>query len=687
MNILKNIFTVAVAAGMGLASVSCSDYLDTQKYFKDEQSLEKIFNDKEFTMQFLTFAYSRLQGDNIEIGHSELCPTNFCDDMTFNENGNGDRYRKFKLGEIGYGYAYQDYYKNCWDWSYTGIRQASIFINNVHPTELLSEEEATDLKGQARFLRAYFYWMLFRKYGPVPLLPLDGADYTKSYDELSYPRVSTDTLVNFVASEMAQAARELPDRRDNLNIARPTKRAALAVRAKILTYAASPLYNGNTEFADFTDKQGHQLIPQTYDNRKWAVAAAACRDLIEYADRTGLVGLHTVSIKTTGGDESYPQTVVPPYNAKYSDKPFPNGWADIDPFESYRSEFNGELYAAENKELLFTRGKNMEGKDLKTEYGVPNLVRHQLPVSLGGWNTHGMTWKQMTAYEMADGSSFDYTKVKEQYGADNVYTTKNNAKLHPYDHLPNNGVWMGFANREPRFYASCAYSGFVWPNSSCTEKAYRNLQVFYYRGTDNGRSNGSERWVNTGIGVAKYVHPSDGNRGTNSAILPKVEPTLRYADILLLYAEALNNVEGSYDIPSYDGTTTYTITRDVEQMRRGVKPVRMRAGVPDYDDDVYADKDKFFQAIVHERQIELFGENNRYYDVRRWKIAPEVESAQIYGCNTLMTAQQRDLFYRPVRVPKLQTSFSRRQYFWPISYEELKRNKNMTQAPGWLDYD
>ena len=166
-----------------------------------------------------------------------------------------------------------------------------------------------------------------------------------------------------------------------------------------------------------------------------------------------------------------------------------------------------------------------------------------------------------------------------------------------------------------------------------------------------------------------------------------MEPTLRYADILLLYAEALNNVEGSYDIPSYDGQTTYTITRDVEEMRRGVKPVRMRAGVPDYEDDVYADKDKFFKAIVHERQLELFGENNRYYDVRRWKIAPEVESAQIYGCNTLMTEQQRDLFYQPVRVPKLQTSFSRRQYFWPISYEELKRNKNMTQAPGWLDYD
>lgn len=687
MKILNKITTVAVAAGLGLAMTSCSDYLDTEKYFRDEQSLEKIFDDKTYTLEFLTFAYSRLQGDNVEIGHSEICPTNFCDDMTFNEGNNGERYRRFKLGEIGYGYAYQDYYQNCWSWSYTGIRQASIFINNVHSTPLLTEEEATDLKGQARFLRAYFYWMLFRKYGPVPILPVDGADYTKSYDELSYPRNTVDEVVDFVASEMAQAAQELVDVRDNLNIARPTKRAALAVRAKILTYAASPLYNGNTEFADFTDKNGRQLIPQTYDERKWALAAAACRDLIEYADKTGLVGLHTVSIKERGGDLSYPLTIKPPYNAEYSEKPFPNGWADIDPFESYRSTFNGELYAVENKELLFTRGKNMDKNDLATEYGVVNLVRHQLPTSLGGYNIHGMTWKQMCAYDMADGTPFDYTKLADFYGKDNIYTTSDNGQLHPYDHLPNNGIWMGFANREPRFYASCAYNGMIWNNANTTELTYKDQQVWYYRGTDNGRSNGSEQWNNTGIGVNKYVHPRDGLRGTNSTIVGKVEPTLRYADILLLYAEALNQLTGSYDIPSYDGTTTYTVSRDIEEMRRGIKPVRMRAGVPDYSAEVYADKDKFFQAIVHERQLELFAENNRYYDVRRWKIAPEVESAQIFGCNTIMTENQRDEFYQPVRVSKLQTSFSRRQYFWPMSYVELKRNKNMTQAPGWLDYD
>ena len=126
-------------------------------------------------------------------------------------------------------------------------------------------------------MRAYFYWMLLRRYGPIPLLPTEGVDYTKSYDELSYPRNTYDECVEFIAEEMKQAAKELPEKRDNLNLARPTRGAALAVRAKVYLYGASPLANGNTEMADFTDKSGRILIPQEYDESKWAKAAAAAR--------------------------------------------------------------------------------------------------------------------------------------------------------------------------------------------------------------------------------------------------------------------------------------------------------------------------------------------------------------------------------------------------------------------------
>lgn len=697
MKLRNKIFLASVGLGMGLALSSCSDYLDTEKYMEDEMTEDRVFDTKTYTMEFLTFCYNRLQGDNVEIGHSDICPTNFCDDQTFNEGSAGSRYRAFKLGEIGYGYntGYADWYQQAWPWSYDGIRQASIFIQKAHANDLQTEEEIDVLKAEARFLRAYFYWMLVRRYGPVPLMPVEGTDYTKSYDELSYPRNTMDECVDFIDKEMLEAAKVLPDSRDNANIARPTKGSALGVRAKVLVYAASPLYNGNTEFADFVDNNGKQLIPQEYSEEKWAKAAAACRDLIDYADATGRFYLYTVPKKTTGGDVAYPLTVTPPTCEPYSNLDYPNGWADIDPFESYRALFDGELYAAENPELLFTRGRNGMHTDQTTQDNVDNLARHEMPVTAGGWNIHGMTQAQCDAYDMADGTPFDrekqlayYQNLADQYGlGDATFTTSANKALHPYDNIPDNGVFMGYANREPRFYASCAYSGFIWACTSSTETRYQNQQVWYYRGEENGRTNGNERWCNTGIGICKYVHPQDSYYGTGASIQNKVEPTLRYADILLMYTEALNNLTSSYQVQSWDGSTTYTVSRDVEQMRRGVKPVRMRAGVPDYSDETYADKTKLFEAIVHERRIEFFNENQRYYDVRRWKIAPEVESAQIYGCNTLMNKAHATEFYTPVRVPDLQTSFSRRQYFWPITYSELKKNKNMTQAPGWQDYD
>ena len=674
---------------------SCSDYLDTDKYFKDQQSLEHIFNNKNNTLEGLALSYSRLQGDNIEIGHSDQNPTNFCDDMTFNEGNNGDRYRKFKLGEYGDGYSYDTYYKNSWPWSYVAIRQASVFIHNAHANDELTQDEIDVLIGEAHFLRGYFYWLLIRKYGPVPIMPDEGADFSESYDNLSYPRNTFDECVDFICKDMIEAAKRLPDRRDNLNSARPTKGAALAVRAKVLTYAASPLYNGNTEMADFTDKTGRQLISQQYDERKWAVAAAAGKDFLDYNDQAGVYKIHTVGIRKTAEDTSYPTTIIPPKCEPYSSQNFPDGWADIDPFESYRSVFNGELSMAENEEIIFTRGQNDRGNNLtpseqdgaEEDKGVKQLVKHQLPNSLGGWNIHGVTQKQCDAYDMADGTPYDREKVMAKYGPGNEFTTINNKALHPYDHLPDNGIYMGYANREPRFYASVAYSGTIWPGASTTEDRYHNQQIFYYRGEQDGRVNSNERWVNTGIGVMKYVHPYDINVGNNASIRDKADPALRYADLLLLYAEALNNLTTSYEIASWDGTQTYTISRDVNEMHRGVKPVRMRAGVPDYTDEVYADRDQFFNAIVHERQIEFFAENQRYFDLRRWKIAEEHEAEQIYGCNTLMDRRNALQFYNPVRVPKLQTSFSRRQYFWPVSWDELRRNKNLTQAPGWKDYE
>ena len=672
----RNILAGAVFATMMLTATSCSDYLNVDRYFRDTQSLEHIFSDRDYTQQWLATCYSRLQGNNIEIGTGQtynIGVTNFSDDMIFNEGYNGEYYRKYKFGEYNYSWS-GDSWKEC----YMGIRQASILIQHVDINKEMSREEITDMKGQARFLRAYFYWLLLRKYGPVPIMPDEGADYSKTYDELSLPRNTYDECAEYIASEMIKAAGELPEKRGNSDIARATKGAALAVRAKAYLYAASPLMNGNTEMADFTDRNGKNLISQTYDESKWAKAAAAAKDLIEYAEQTGTYRLYTIARRENGND-AYPTTIAPPEHPVYSHKNFPEGWADIDPFESYRSLFNGELYASENPELIFTRGTNTDKDDGTAGYGVAMLAKHQLPTTVGGYNCHGITLKQCDAYDMADGTPFNPATALKGY------VTEDDVKAGRYAPLKKD-VNLIYANREPRFYASVAYCGALWPCLTAKELSYQYQQVFYYRGETDGRSNANERWIPTGIGMMKYVNPNDCNYNSGQ-IIDKVDPTIRYADILLMYAEALNELTASYDIPSWDGSTTYTLSRDVQQMRHAVSQVRLRAGVPDYDDATYADAAAFRKKLKHERQIEFLGENQRYYDLRRWKDAPVEEAQQIYGCNTAIAKNNRDYFYERVRVPNLQTAFSRKMYFWPINYDELKRNKNMTQAPGWQDYD
>ena len=653
----------------GIFATSCKDYLSVDHYFADRQSEDRIFNSRDYTEQWLANCYNQLLDYNLEIGHKNFTVSNYADDMYYNEGGNGADYRRFKFGEYDY-----NWYKQSWSQSYAGIRQASVMVNALSEGGAFSAEQVAQYKAEARFIRAYLYWLLLRKYGPVPVMPDKGVDYDQSYSNLSYPRNTYDEVVDFISSEMVLAAKDLPLRRDNRNIARPTRGAALATRAKALLFLASPLANGNAEMSDFVDDKGRALISAQYSEEKWARAAAAAKDVMDL----NVYKLYTAERKIKG-TESYPVTIVPPHHPVYSERNFPDGWANIDPFESYRALFNGDLYAAENPEMIFTRGENQTDQ----EHGVISLTRHQMPQMAGGWNCHGLTLKQSDAYDMADGTSFNRAAILEKYSG-NMFVQNN--ELEQFKPLKAN-VWKEFANREPRFYASVAFNGALWTMSSATNDPNNNTnkQIFYYRGESEGRVNG-DRWLPTGIGMMKYVNPKD-NANNGGQIYPKVEITIRYADILLMYGESLNELSGSYTIPSWDGLSQHVTSRDVNTISKAIAPVRIRAGVPDYDMSVYMDPTRLRNSIKHERQIELLGENQRYYDLRRWKDAPVNEAEQIYGYNTLITKQNAALFYSPVRVPLLQTAFSKKMYFWPIDWEELRENKRMTQAPGWPSFD
>jgi hypothetical protein len=659
-----------------MAFQSCSDHLNVERYFSDRQNLERIFNSRDYTEEWLANAFYQLLSFNLEIGHTRFTLTNYSDDMIYTETGSGISYSNFKFGKYGPQYSGNagELIAAPWRQSYTGIRQASIFIDKVHTGDEIDEATCRDLKGQAYFVRGYLYWLLLRKYGPVPILPDKGLDYESDYSELTYPRNTYEECVEYISQQMLEAANLLVDTRNSRNASRPTKGAALAVRAKAFLYAASPLMNGNEEMAGFVDDEGRNLISQTYDESKWARAAAAARDVIEL----NVYSIYTMPKRQTGGLlGAYPATVEPPYHAVYSDNTWPGGWKDIDPMESYRCLFNGDLYVSENPELIFSRGDNQ----LNDEYGITSMSRHQMPVNQGGgWNCHGITGKQCDAYAMNDGKPFDRAT------APTGFTTVDGE----YPYLRRD-VWLEYARREPRFYASVAFSGANWPCTSAADAANRDFQTFYYYGENEGRKiiSTNDRWIPTGIGMMKYVNPKESYK--SGAVYSKVDPAIRFADILLMYAEALNELSGTYPVASWDGSQTYTISRDAEAMKAAVLPVRLRAGLPNYDDvyrsmgktDPYENRDQLRAELKRERQVEFLGENQRYYDLRRWKDAPKEEGEPVYGCNTTVPKDARDYFYEQIVVSSVQTTFSQKQYFWPVSWDELRRNARLTQAPGW----
>ena len=180
----------------------------------------------------------------------------------------------------------------------------------------------------------------------------------------------------------------------------------------------------------------------------------------------------------------------------------------------------------------------------------------------------------------------------------------------------------------------------------------------------------------TGYTCKKYVNPEDII--ANGSIRPKSFPVFRYAETLLNYAEALNELEGSY---TEDSITV--VGRDAEEILEAFNQVRYRAGLPGLT--TLPSQAEMRELIKAERRIEFNCEGHRYHDIRRWGEAYDAYNRPVLGMNIKAKRSEREIFYTITTLTndKSRRYFDYKNYFWPISRTVLDRNLKLVQNPGW----
>lgn len=287
MKIIK-IFTAAIAS---LMMFSSCNYLDHN--FNDQMTLEEVFSKRPTTERFLAGVYSVIP-DGMWIFSGSFIPC--ADDAYFSwekmdyELVRSGNYNESTVGVAG---AWTPQF-NPWAKYYIAINQASVFISHVDECLELTPQERSEMKAEARVLRAYYYFLLFQQYGPIYIWGDKEADLGIMGDNVD--RNTVDECVDFMTSQLEMAANDLP-----VKVADPTtwqgritKGFALGLRSRIFLYAARPLFNGGGEIQygrSLVNKYGEHIFPQSEDPHKWDLAAEAAKQVIDM----GIYDLHKTS--------------------------------------------------------------------------------------------------------------------------------------------------------------------------------------------------------------------------------------------------------------------------------------------------------------------------------------------------------------------------------------------------------
>ena len=516
-----------------------------------------------------------------------------------------------------------------------GIRVCNIFIENIDNVPDIADYEKERWISEAQFLKAYFHWYLFRMYGPIPIAD-ENIPLTADPEEVKVVRQPVDTVVNYIASLLDEAAAGddfsgLPTKIDDraTELGRVTKVAALAIKARLLVTAASPLFNGNTDYRALVNPDGTQLFNDTFDPEKWNRAAEACREAIELAESAG-VALYTFSSAQVELNDAQKQemTIRNAVTERWNNELIWGTTNDSSP--SYWIQ----LYACPQLD------PNVTSLSLKGKF-APTLKMAELFYTANGVPIEeDKTWDYASRYELRSTSS-------EDVGMQPNYQTV--------------GLHFG---REPRFYASIAFDGSTWLMRNGT------FNIQSKQGQHSSKRQ-SRIYSVTGYFTKKVVNWNLEATSSQVTVEPYPWPVMRLADLYLLYAEALNESGRSEEALPY------------------INKIRERAGLASVENawgEFSTNPSKYatvagLRAIIHqERGIELAFEGSRFWDLRRWKRATRELNAPIYGWD--IEQETYEAYNR--RLVLFRQSFDNlRDYLWPIHEHALQINPNLVQNPGW----
>ncbi len=483
---MKNkIISLALSGLMLCGILSCEkDFLD--KGPEEDLTLDEVFAERSYAENFLTSAYFNLPemlnpaddaGNNPFTGASDEMEITFTGAYSHLLNSGAWNSADTRTQE--------------WGFKYEGIRKLNIFLDNVDLVPLgegFTEEDRQRWIGEAIFLRAFYHFIIMKIYGPSPIMD---RVWTVDEDFSSIRRQPLEDVVNFIVEECERAAALLPMRhQNNTMVGRATQAAAVALKSRVLLYAASPLYNQNVPaaFKELQNGDGTSLFPQDYDPQKWNLAAEAAREAIQTVEEGG--------------------------------------------YQLYRSESNNpvrnyqELFLENwNDEVLFARNLSYYG----------HFERQANPLSQGGFSILSPTQEIVDAYQMENGENpiIGYNADGSPIiNPDSGYMEEDFVEeAHPNGYYPSDISNM-FANREPRFYASINYSGAIWKD--------RRLEL-WNSGID-GRSRGGSDYSISGYLMKKYVDPS--SIPIQNQFNQRTWIYFRLGELYLNYAEALNEAQG-----------------------------------------------------------------------------------------------------------------------------------------------